>query len=120
MGSADDRRLGRLVRVARGEEHVGIGLHAVGDRVSVDIVLGYGSAADPASRLTEVLGHARSSARNASRHLAVIAHVCGTDADPQNRKNTIARLQGAGALVASSNAEAAAWAVYLGTRLVAR
>jgi hypothetical protein len=85
----------------------------------VDVVLGYGSAADPTSRLTEVLGRARSSARNASRHLAVIAHVCGTDADPQNRRNTIARLQGAGALVASSNAEAAAWAAYLGTRLAA-
>ena len=60
----------------------------------VDVVLGYGSAADPTSRLTEVLDRARSSARNAGRHLAVIAHVCGTDADPQNRKDTIARLAG--------------------------
>jgi succinyl-CoA synthetase alpha subunit len=86
----------------------------------VDVVLGYGSAADPTSRLAEVLGRARSSARNAGRHLAVIAHVCGTDADPQNRMDTISRLEAAGALVASSNAEAAAWAAYLATRLAAR
>ncbi len=83
----------------------------------VDVVLGYGSAADPTTRLTEVLGHARSSAKHEGRHLAVIAHVCGTDADPQNRKDSIARLQDAGALVASSNAEAAAWAVHLAKRL---
>ncbi len=81
--------------------------------ILVDVVLGYGSAADPASRLLEVLGHARSVAKNSGRHLAVIAHVCGTDADPQNRKDTIARLQAAGALVASSNAEAASWAAFL-------
>jgi FdrA protein len=83
----------------------------------VDVVLGYGSATDPTSRLLEVLGHARSSAKQAGRHLAVIAHVCGTDADPQNRKDTIASLQAAGALVASSNAEAASWAAYLVNRL---
>ncbi|HRI19149.1 MAG TPA: acyl-CoA synthetase FdrA, partial [Burkholderiaceae bacterium] len=79
----------------------------------VDVVLGYGSAADPASRLLEVLGQARSAAKAASRYLAVIAHVCGTDADPQDRKETIARLQSAGALVAASNAEAAGWAAHL-------
>ncbi len=88
--------------------------------VLVDVVLGYGSAADPTSRLIEVLDHARSSAKNAGRYLAVIAHVCGTDADPQNRKDTIAKLHGVGALVASSNTEAATWASYLATRLAAR
>jgi FdrA protein len=83
----------------------------------VDIVLGYGSAADPASRLLEVLGRARGAARSAGRHLAVIAHVCGTDADPQNRKDAIAQLQAAGALVAASNAEAAGWAAHLAQRV---
>jgi FdrA protein len=83
----------------------------------VDIVLGYGSAADPASRLLEVLGQARGAARGAGRHLAVVAHVCGTDADPQNRKDTIAQLQAAGALVAASNAEAASWAAHIAQRV---
>jgi FdrA protein len=83
----------------------------------VDIVLGYGSTADPASRLLEVLGRSRGAARSAGRHLAVIAHVCGTDADPQNRKDTIAQLQAAGTLVAASNAEAAGWAAHLAQRV---
>jgi FdrA protein len=83
----------------------------------VDLVLGYGSAADPASRLLEVLGLARGAARAAGRHLSVIAHVCGTDADPQDRRDTCARLQSAGALLAGSNAEAARWAAYLVNRL---
>lgn len=83
----------------------------------VDVVLGYGSAADPATRLLEALGRARGAARSAGRHLAVIAHVCGTDADPQDRKDTIAQLQAAGALVAASNAEAAGWAAHLAQRV---
>lgn len=86
----------------------------------VDVVLGYGSAADPAARLLEVLGLARSTARNAGRYHAVVAHVCGTDSDPQDRKDIIARLQAGAVLVASSNAEAASWAAYLVGRLARR
>jgi hypothetical protein len=79
----------------------------------VDVVLGYGSAADPASGLIEVLRRARHEATGAGPHLAVVAHVCGTDADPQDRGAIVAALESAGALVASSNAEAARWAVHL-------
>lgn len=86
----------------------------------VDVVLGYGSAADPTTRLLEVLDQARSAAKAAGRHIAVIAQVCGTDADPQDRKDIIARLEATGALVASSNAEAATWAAYLANRLAGR
>jgi FdrA protein len=35
--------------------------------------------------------------------------VCGTDQDPQSRKDIVAALKAAHVLVASSNAEAAAW-----------
>lgn len=75
----------------------------------VDVVLGYGSADDPLSGLLDTLRDAASSA-------AVVAHVCGTDADPQDRDAAIARLRAAGALVASTNAEAARWAAYVATR----
>ncbi len=51
----------------------------------IDVVLGYGSADDPVSGLLEVLGTAHSNAEGSGRHLAVVAHVCGTDADPQQR-----------------------------------
>ena len=86
----------------------------------IDVVLGYGSADDPLSGLLAVLGQARSAAKGAGRHLAVVAYVCGTDADPQNRDDAIERLRSSGALVASSNAEAARWAAYLAYRAAAR
>ncbi|MDH4075264.1 MAG: acyl-CoA synthetase FdrA [Acidimicrobiia bacterium] len=85
----------------------------------VDVVLGHGSAADPISGLLEALGKARRQADSSGRHLAVVAHVCGTDADPQGRQATIARLESAGALVAESNAEAARWAAHMANRIAA-
>jgi succinyl-CoA synthetase alpha subunit len=85
--------------------------------ILVDVVLGYGSADDPISGLLQVLGSARSSAKSAGRHLAVVAHVCGTDADPQRRADVIDQLRATGALVASSNAQAARWAAHIVTRL---
>ena len=78
----------------------------------VDVVLGYGSTMDPVSGLVEVLSRARST--------AAIVHVCGTSADPQDRAGVIAQLRACGALVASTNAEAAAWAAYVATGLAAR
>jgi succinyl-CoA synthetase alpha subunit len=86
----------------------------------VDVVLGYGSADDPVSGLLEVLGNARSNAKGAGRHLAVVAHVCGTDADPQQRDEAIATLRSTGAFVASSNAEAARWAAHIATTISSR
>jgi len=86
----------------------------------LDVVLGYGSAADPLSGLLAVLGRARSAAKGAGRHLPVVVHVCGTDADPQHRSTAIEQLRATGALVASSNAEAARWAAHLATRAAAR
>jgi hypothetical protein len=41
--------------------------------------------------------------------VAFIGYVCGTDLDPQDRGKVVAGLKAAGVLVASSNAEAAAW-----------
>jgi succinyl-CoA synthetase alpha subunit len=88
--------------------------------ILVDVVLGYGSADDPISGLLQVLGSARSNAKSAGRHLAVVAHVCGTDADPQRRDDVIAQLRSTGALVASSNAQAARWAAHIATHLAHR
>jgi FdrA protein len=77
--------------------------------VLFDVVLGYGSAADPTAGLLEVLATARAEANAAGRAPAFIGYVCGTDLDPQDCGRVVAGLQGAGALVASSNAEAATW-----------
>jgi FdrA protein len=76
--------------------------------VLFDVVLGYGSAEDPVAGLLGVLSAARSKAKAAGRTVGCIAHVCGTDQDPQNRSKVVAALKSAGVAVASSNAEAAA------------
>lgn len=73
--------------------------------VLFDLVLGYGAAQEPA---TELLAALASTSRTQGPIL--IAHVCGTDADPQNRTLQINALRDAGVLVASCNAEAAQWA----------
>ncbi|MDP5181943.1 acyl-CoA synthetase FdrA [Blastococcus sp. BMG 814] len=84
-----------------------------------DVVLGYGAATDPVSGLLEVLDRCRSTAEEAGRVLPVIAHVCGTDEDPQHRPTVVAALQEAGVLVADSNAHAARMAGFLATQAAA-
>jgi FdrA protein len=74
-----------------------------------DVVLGYGSAADPTAGLIGAIGTASAKARGEGRRIAFIGYVCGTDQDPQNRASIVAALQSAGVLVATSNAEAAVW-----------
>lgn len=73
--------------------------------VLFDLVLGYGAAAEPASELLALL----SQHTNPSGPV-LIAHVCGTETDPQQRSRQIASLQQAGVLVAGCNAQAALWA----------
>ena len=77
--------------------------------VLFDVVLGYGASADPTAGLIGIVGAARAQAKAGGRQVALVAHVCGTDLDPQNRAGVVASLKSGGILVASSNAEAAAW-----------
>ena len=73
--------------------------------VLFDLVLGYGAAAEPAADLLTALAETR---RDSGPLL--IAHVCGTDADPQHRAQQIEALREQGVLVAGCNAQAAQWA----------
>ena len=73
----------------------------------LDVVLGYGSHADPAGALVDAIVAARRRAEASGRYLAVVASVCGTVADPQNLDAQQAKLRQAGVHVAASNAEAA-------------
>jgi FdrA protein len=68
--------------------------------VLLDVVLGYGSHADPAGGLAPALG-----ALSGDR--PVIAHVCGTAGDPQDAGRQAATLREAGVIVAPTNAAAA-------------
>jgi FdrA protein len=67
--------------------------------VLLDVVLGYGANPDPAAELGSVL-------RKATRKVAVVCSITGTDQDPQNRSRIEAGLRKAGAIVLPSNAAA--------------
>jgi len=75
--------------------------------ILLDLVLGWGAHPDPASQFAPVIRQARQRARAAGRWLAVVTTVCGTDQDPQSYDDQVNALVEAGALVQSSNAEAA-------------
>ena len=75
--------------------------------ILLDVVLGYGAHANPAGALAPVIRQARSRAHDAGRWLSVVASVCGTDEDPQGYDDQVTQLIEAGALVQSSNAQAA-------------
>jgi FdrA protein len=68
--------------------------------ILLDVVLGEGSHADPASELAPVIKEIH------EKKIELVAIVIGTDDDPQNLESQIERLKEAGALVFSSAAEA--------------
>jgi FdrA protein len=74
----------------------------------LDVVLGYGVHPDPAGEVLPALREARS--------VAVIASVCGTDADPQGLGRQVRALREAGVTVMPSNAQAARLAALIVSR----
>ncbi len=79
--------------------------------VLFDVVLGFGASEEPTAGLLRAIGAARTDAKATGRTVAFIGYVCGTELDPQDVGSVVAGLEAAGVLVASSNAEAAAWSV---------
>jgi succinyl-CoA synthetase alpha subunit len=70
--------------------------------ILLDIVLGYGSSPDPGGALVGVVEDAE---RGPGRSgLAVLAHVCGTESDPQSLRAQSEKLSGADAVLFPSNA----------------
>lgn len=82
-----------------------------------DVVLGYGASLDPTGELLATLARARHEAEQTGRQLIAIAHVCGTELDPQPRQQQIDRLREAGVLIAQSNMQAAQLAARLALQL---
>ena len=70
--------------------------------VLLDVVLGLGAHPDPARPVCDAVRDARGEGP------AVVASVCGTGDDPQDRERQVAMLHGVGVTVAPSNADAAA------------
>jgi len=73
----------------------------------LDVVLGRGAAADPAGDLAPALERARAAALARGSELAIVASVIGTAGDPQGMAAQVSRLEGAGAWLLPSNAQAA-------------
>ena len=93
-------RLDRLQEAGR-DDSIGV--------VLLDVVLGYGANADPATELAPVI------AGVVDRGAAVVVSLCGTKGDPQDRDLQATSLQKAGASVWLSNAAATREAVRLAT-----
>ena len=79
----------------------------------VDVVLGHGSPADPASGLANAIERAGRAAADDGRDLAVLVSLTGTRGDPQGRDAQAQTLAAAGAHVHLSNAEATRHALSL-------
>lgn len=77
--------------------------------ILLDVVLGHASHPDPASLLAPAIRAALAARPN----LAIVAHVCGTDADPQGLARQEAALAEAGARLCPTNAQAARLAAAL-------
>lgn len=75
--------------------------------VLLDVVLGHGASADPAGPLAATIAEARRAQASFGRHVAVVASVCGTPADPQGLLAQESTLASVGVIVAASNAQAA-------------
>jgi len=73
----------------------------------LDVVLGFGSNADPAAELAPALKKAREIAEKAGRAFVCVGHICGTEGDPQGFAAQARVLQAAGMILADSNAQAA-------------
>jgi FdrA protein len=84
----------RLRLLEQAAEREGLGC------VLLDVVIGHGSHADPAGGLAGALA-------KLSTRIPVIAHVCGTDQDPQHAGRQEETLEAAGVIVAPTNAAAA-------------
>ncbi len=81
----------------------------------IDVVLGYGSSPDPSSPVAAAVGVARAAAAAAGRELLVLGAVCGTPGDPQGIARQVGLLEGAGIVLAPTNAAAARLAANLAT-----
>jgi FdrA protein len=83
----------------------------------LDVVLGYGAHPDPVGDILPAIQQAQRQAQMSGRHLTVVASVCGTDRDPQQRSAQVGALRASGVVVMPSNAQAARLAARIAARL---
>jgi FdrA protein len=101
---------GRSERILQEADDPGVAV------ILLDVVLGYGTHEDMAGALLPAIRQARHRALSAGRHLPVVAHVVGTEADPQALRNQESQLRSAGVILCPSNAVAARLASLIARR----
>jgi hypothetical protein len=72
--------------------------------IIMDFMLGYGSHPDPAGAMLGAVSEARKIAEKDGRTLPILAHICGTEQDPQPLSEQVAKLRSAGIEVFPTNA----------------
>jgi FdrA protein len=72
----------------------------------LDVVLGFGSNANPAAELVPALKAAAEIAQRNGRAFICVGHICGTEGDPQGLASQAKALQSAGMILTDSNAQA--------------
>jgi FdrA protein len=75
--------------------------------IMMDIMLGYGSHMDPAGAMLSAIADAKDVAGSDGRKLPMLAHVCGTEQDPQPLSEQVTKLQNVGVHVFATNAQMA-------------
>ncbi len=84
--------------------------------ILLDIVLGYVASPDPTGDLIPAIREAKDKAQKKGRALAFVAHVCGTEKDPQRLSNQEDKLREEGVMVFPTNALAAKAAGWIASR----
>ena len=79
----------------------------------LDFILGYNAASDPVGDLLDALVEAQASREKAGSPLTIVASVCGTDEDPQDRALQVKMLREIGVHIFGSNARATKFCVQL-------
>ena len=72
--------------------------------IMMDIMLGYGSHPDPAGAMLGAIAQARHIAKSNGCTLPILAHVCGTEQDPQPLSQQVRKLEEVGVYVFPTNA----------------
>jgi succinyl-CoA synthetase alpha subunit len=75
----------------------------------IDIILGFNASTDPVGEIIESIIEAKQMANNRGDYLCVVASVCGTDEDFQDKALQVEILEHAGVVVFNSNAKAASF-----------
>ena len=72
--------------------------------IMMDVMLGYGSHPDPAGAMLGAIIEARQIAKSDGRSLPILAHVCGTEQDPQPLSQQVKKLEERGVHIFPTNA----------------